>query len=97
MIEPDTDEDKNLVRVIKNIQEKFLPLIMPIKKSVNLQWCVHAAFVLHKDTGSHIGGFMIMGTVWAYLQSIKQKLYTNISSEDKLVGVDHVLTQIIWT
>ena len=38
-----------------------------------------------------------MGTVRAYLQSSKQELNTNISTEDNLAGVYDVLTQVIWT
>ena len=46
---------------------------------------------------SHTGGFMIMGTGEAYVQSSKQKLNTKSSTEAELVGVDDVLTQVIWT
>ena len=45
----------------------------------------------------HTCGFMTMGTVGAYVQSIKHKLNTNSSTESELVGVDDVLTQVIWT
>ena len=38
-----------------------------------------------------------MVTVGSYVQSSKQKLNTNISTEAKLVGVDNLLTQVIWT
>ena len=47
--------------------------------------------------GSHTGGFMTMGTRGDYVQSSKQKLNTKSSTEAKLVGVDDVLTQVIWT
>ena len=46
---------------------------------------------------SHTGGFMTMGTGGAYVQSRKQKLNTKISTEADFVGVDDVLTQVIWT
>ena len=38
-----------------------------------------------------------METGGAYVQSIKQKLSTNILTEAKLVGVDDFLTQVIWS
>ena len=38
-----------------------------------------------------------MGTGGAYVQSIKQKLNTKISNEANFVGVDDLLTQVIWT
>ena len=47
--------------------------------------------------GSHTGSFMNMVTGGSYVQYIKQKLNTKSSTEDELVGVDGVLTQVIWT
>ena len=70
---------------------------MSIDKSGNIKWYVDASFAVHKDMRSHTGGFMTMGTGGAYVQSRKQKLKTNSSTEADLVGVDDVLTQLIWT
>ena len=70
---------------------------MSINKSGNIKWYVDAAFAVHKDMRSHTGGFMTMGTGGAYVQSSKQKLNTKSSTEAELVGVDDVLTQVIWT
>ena len=95
---PDNDDYKKLVRVMKYIQGTIgLPLILSIDKSGNIKWYVDAAFAVHKDMRSHTGGFMSMGTRWAYVQSIKQNLNTKSSTEAELVGVDDVLTQVIWT
>ena len=73
-----------------------LPLILSVDKSGNIKWYVDVAFAVHKDMRSHIGGFMTMGKVGAYVRSRKQKLNTNISTEADIFGVDDVLTQIIW-
>ena len=95
---PDTDDYKNLARVMKYIQGTIgLPLILSIDKSVNRKWYVDASFAVHKDMRSHTGGFMTMGTGGAYVQSSKKNLNTKSSTDSKLVGVDDVLTQIIWT
>ena len=40
---------------------------------------------------------MTMGKLRAYVHSIKQKLNTKSSNEANLVGLDNVLTQVIWT
>ena len=72
-----------------------LPLILSIDKSGNIKWYVDASFAVHNDMRIHTGGFMTMVTVWAYVQSRKQKLNTKISTKAKLVGVDDVLTQVI--
>ena len=47
--------------------------------------------------GSHTGGFMTMVTVQDFFRSIEQNLNTKSSTEADLVGVDDVLTQVMWT
>ena len=74
-----------------------LPLIFLIDKSINIKWYVDASFVVHKDIRIHTGGFMTMGKGGAYVKSSKQNLKTNSSTEAELVGLDDVLTQVIWT
>ena len=93
----DTDDYKKIARVMKYIQGTIgLPLIFSIDKSENIKWYVDASFLLHKDMRSHTGGFMNMRTGGSYVQSSKQKLNTKSSTEVKIVGVDDVLTQVIW-
>ena len=58
-----------------------IPLIFSIDKPVNIKWYIDAAFAIHKDTRSHNDGFMTTGKGWAYVQSSKQKLNTNMSTE----------------
>ena len=74
-----------------------LPLILSIDQSGNIKWYVDVSFAVHRDMRSHTGGFMTMGTGGAYVQSRKRKLNTKSSTEAELVGVDDVLTQVIWT
>ena len=95
---PDTDDHKNLARVMKYIQGTIgLPLILSIYKSGNIKWYADASFAVHKDMRSHNGGFVTMVTGGAYVQSRKQKMNTKSSTEAELVGVDDVLNQVIWT
>ena len=95
---PDTDEYKKLARAMKDIQVTIgLPLIFSINKSGNIKWYVDAAFAVNNDMRSHTGGFMTMGTGGAYVQHRKHNPNTNISTESDLVGLDDVLTQVIWT
>ena len=96
MIGPDTDEHKNLARVMKYIQVTIgLLLILLIYKSGNIKWYIDAAFSVQKDMRINTGGFMNMGTGGAYVQSIKKKLNTKSSTEAELIRVDDVLTQVI--
>ena len=62
-----------------------------------MNWYVDAEFAVHKDIRSHNGGFMTMVTVVVYVQPIKQKVNTNISTEVDLVRVDNIVAQVIWT
>ena len=63
VIGPDTDDYKNLERVIKYIQGTIgLPLILSIDKSVNINWYVDSAFAVHKDMRSHTCGFITIVT-----------------------------------
>ena len=47
--------------------------------------------------GSHTGAFMTMVTLGAYVQPRKQSMNTKSSTEAEIVGVDAVMTQLIWT
>ena len=69
----------------------------PIDKSGNIKWYVDASFAVHKGMRGHNGGFVNMGTGEAYVQSSKKKVNTKSSTEADLVGVDDVMTQVIWT
>ena len=57
---------------------------------------VDAAFEVHNYMRIHTGGFMKMGTLGNYVQSSKQILNTNSSTEANLLRVDDILTQVIW-
>ena len=54
-------------------------------------------FAVQKYMSNHTGGFITMVTEGAYVQSTKQNLNIKISTEADIVGVDDVLTQVIWT
>ena len=95
---PDTNDYKNMARVMKYIQETIcLPLILSNDKTGNIKWYVDASFAVHKDMRSHTSGFMTMGTGGAYVQSRNHNLNNKSSTEAKLVGVYDVLTQVKWT
>ena len=65
---PDTDDYKNLARVMNYIQGTIgLPLILFIKKSGNIKWYVDAEFAVNKDMRRHTGVFMTMRTEGAYV------------------------------
>ena len=58
---------------------------------------VNALFAVHPDFKSHTGATMTMGEGSFQSISKKQKLNTRSSTEAELVGVDDVMTQVLWT
>ena len=94
----DTNEYKQLARITKYVEGTIgLPLILSIDKPGNIKWYVDAAFALQQDMRSHTGGIMNMVMGRAYVPYRQQNLNTKSSTKDKIVGVDNVLNQVIWT
>ena len=60
-------------------------------------WWVDASFATHHDMKSHTGGLMTLGKGAVYATSRRQKINTRSSTEAELVGMNDVLSQILWT
>ena len=63
----------------------------------DLIWSVDAAFAVHDDKRSHTGAVLLMGRGAIQSFSMKQKVNTRSSTEAELVGVDDMMSQILWT
>ena len=61
------------------------------------RWYVDAAYAVHPDMKSHTGAFMTMGRGAFISSSNKQKINTRSSTEAELIGVDDVISTIVWT
>jgi hypothetical protein len=95
---PDIDDYKKLGRLMKYLEATIgLPLTLGMDKTGRIRWYIDAAFAVHNDMKSHTGAVMTMGTGAAKSQSNKQKLNTKSSMESEFVGVDDVISQVIWT
>jgi hypothetical protein len=98
-IQQPTKHDYNkLMRVIKYLC-KTTDLVLRLgANNLNIiKWWVNASYGVHDDMRSHTGGTMSMGTGAVYSTSRKQKLNTKSSTKAKLVGIDDVLQQALWT
>ena len=73
------------------------PLILGMDTDKVVNWYIDAAFAVHNDMKSHTGAVMTFGRGSACSQSSKQKLNTNSSMEAELVGVDYVVSHVVWT
>ena len=56
-----------------------------------------ASFVVHPNMKGHTRGTLSMGKGSVYSTSVKQKLIARSSMESKVIGMDNVLPQAIWT
>eukprot|EP00957_Ditylum_brightwellii_P111995 8540833-Ditylum_brightwellii.AAC.1 len=62
-----------------------------------LIWWVDAAFAVHHDMQSHTGGLLMMIKGAVFATSTKQKLNTWRSTEAEWVGVNDVISQMLWS
>ena len=62
-----------------------------------IKWWVDAAYAIHSDMRSHIGGTMSMGKAVIYGTSTRQKLSTKSLTEAKIIALSDVLQQVVWT
>ena len=62
-----------------------------------IQWWVDASFATHPNCRSHTGATLSFGKGSVYSMSSKQKLNTRSSTEAELVGINDVLSMILWT
>jgi hypothetical protein len=62
-----------------------------------VKWWVDASFAVHPDMKSHTGDIMSLGKGAIYGTSTRQKMSTKSSTEAKLVGVNDVMPQVLWT
>jgi hypothetical protein len=96
--EPDTDDYKKLTRTMRYLRGTVdMPLTLEANNMSIVKWWVDAAYAVHPDMKSHTGGLMSLGKGAIYGASTKQKLNTKSSTEAKLVGVNDVMCQILWT
>jgi hypothetical protein len=98
-VQQPTKHDYNkLARVIKYLR-KTTDLVLRLgANNLNIiKWWVDASYGVHDNMRSHTGGTMSMGTGAVYSTSRKQKLNTKSSTKAKLVGIDDVLPQALWT
>ena len=94
--EPDTEDYKKLIRLMKYLKStKDILLTLEAKNSGCIQWWVDASFAVYLDMKSHSGAMMSMEQGAAISGSKKQKLNTKSSTESEIVGVDDYMPMII--
>jgi hypothetical protein len=62
----------------------------------SIQWYVDAAFAVHRDYKSHPGATMTLGEGVLCSVSTKQKVMLRSSTVAELVGLDDVISKVLW-
>ena len=78
-------------------ETKELVLMLEANYLYLVEWFINSSFTVHKDTKGHTGSGVTLGKGAIMSKSTKQKLNTKSSTEAKLVGVDDILPQVLWT
>ncbi len=95
---PDVQDWVKLRHLIKYLRSTVnLPLTLGTSSGGVLHWHVDAAFVVRPNMRGHSGGALTLGLGFPILSSSKHKLNTRSSTESKLVGVDNLMSIIVWS
>ena len=98
MRSPDVYDWKNIEHLIEYFRATVdLPLILGADGTGILNWYVDASFAVHANMRVHTGGVLTMGQGCTILSSTKHKINTRSSTESELVGVNDMMSSILWT
>lgn len=86
---------KRILSFLKTTQNTVTALEADDSQSV--YWWVDAAFAVHNDFKSHTGAYMSLGKGAIISVSTKQKVNSRSSTEAALIGLDDVISKILWT
>lgn len=95
---PDVQDWCKLCHLIEYLRSSIdLPLTLGATSGGVLHWYVDASFAVHQNMRGHTGGALTLGQGFPITSSSKQKLNTRSSTESELVGVDDMMSLIVWT
>ena len=86
---------KKLMNFLKATQDEVATMIADDSQSI--KWYVDAAFAVHKDFKSHTGGTLTLGSGSISSTSTKQKVNARSSTEAEMIGVDDMISKVLWT
>ena len=98
VIEPDEDDWKKLVRMIRYLNgSPDLPLTLKADSTNIVKWWVDGSYAGHPDFRSQTGGTGSLGKGSIISTSTKQKINTRSSTETELVAADDLMPHVCWT
>ena len=78
-------------------ETKHLVLTLTANNMSIQKWWIDASYGTHPDCKSHTGSMMTLGKGAVISNSTKQKINTRSSTEAELVGVDDMVSHVLWT
>lgn len=96
--EPTENDWSKLIKILvflKATQDEVTS--MKADDTQTIKWYVDAAFAVHKDYKSHTGATMTLGEGVLCSVSTKQKVMSRSSTEAELVGLDDVISKVLWS
>ena len=80
---------------LKTTEEDIASLEADDSQMIN--WYVDAAFAVHHDFKSHTGATVTLGNGSIDSTSTKQKVNTRSSTGAETIGLDDVISKVLWT
>jgi hypothetical protein len=95
---PTVQDWSKLLRLMAFLKEtKEDVLTLEVGDQQRIEWYVDASFAVHPDCKSHTGAFNTMGRGAFSAISTKQKTNARSSTEAELIGIDDVISKILWS
>jgi hypothetical protein len=97
-LSPTESDWKKLIKLmtfLKTTQDEVPS--MSADDTQTIKWHVDASFAVHQEFKSHTGATMSLGHGVICSVSTKQKVNTRSSTEAELVGLDDVISKVLWT
>lgn len=96
--QPDVDDYKKLLQAMQYLRGTVnMPLTLESDNAHIIKWWVDASFTVYPDMKSHTGAIMTLGKGATYGTSTCQKLKMKSSTEGRLVRVNGIMPQVLWT
>lgn len=74
----------------------MLKLCLKVTSLEEVHWYVDASQAVHWDSKEQTGASMMLGKGAIINSSLRQKINTKSSCETELVGVDDVISVVLW-
>ena len=96
--EPNEQDYRKLVRLMEYMKATAKDVLtLEANEEQSNEWWVDASFAVHPDYKSHTGAVHSLGKGAVASISTKQKVNSRSSTEAELIGIDDVISKILWS